>query len=135
PHVACRKELVNARAVVLVVRRDIGGTASIDHRPEPVAEFAKHTIAPRPCKTDGDKDEIGGNDEVCTRDRPALLVDLAAPDAREAVVLAQEFQCRHLELALRTFCLRGRGAHLRRPVGPYGELVFLFRRLRAYVEL
>ena len=49
--------------------------------------------------------------------------------------LADEFERRHLELAFGAFGLRGRGAHLGRPVGPDGELVFLLRRLRADVEL
>ena len=46
-----------------------------------------------------------------------------------------EFERRHLEFALGALGLRGGGAHLGRPIGPDGELVFLLRRLRADVEL
>ncbi|MCY1222764.1 hypothetical protein D9M72_348680 [compost metagenome] len=61
---------------------------------------------------------------------------MAALHAGEvAILVADEFERRHLELADSPFGLAGRGAHLRCPERPDGKLVFLLRRLRADVEL
>src|SRR5690606_19468403 len=135
PRVARDEQLVDAGAIVAIVRRDVGRAARVDDRLEPVAELRQHTRLHRAGKADRDEGEVRLDDEFGSGDRPALLVDLAALDAGELAVLADELQRRNLERALCALGLTGGGAHLGRPVGPGRELVLLLGRLRTNVEL
>src|SRR5690606_8486431 len=100
-----------------------------------VAAFGEHAVGDRTRETDGDESEIGTNDEFRAFDWLALLVNLAAFDAGQLAVLADELEGGDLEFTLRSFRLAGGGAHLGRPIGPDRQLVFPLRRTRTDVEL
>src|SRR5690606_23385667 len=82
-HVAGRPELVDRRPVVVVVGDDVGGATFVRVHLQPLAEIAEDSARERPAETDGDKDEVGLDDEFRAGDRLAAVVDLAALDTRQ----------------------------------------------------
>ncbi len=103
--IASRPELVHRGAVNLFIGGNIGRAALVRVERQSLAKFADDASSEHAAKTDGDKHQIGLDQELAAGDRLTLLVDFAAFNADQHAVFADQLKRSHLEFAHRTLSL------------------------------